>query len=62
MNHDAEVSQLVSELIYFLDMEEESDMGRVFHPTTIYSCRVMDGQRINEILKRLKALTPPHTP
>lgn len=38
-----------------LDTTEESDNGRVFHPTTIGSCRVMTGIELEAILKRLKA-------
>jgi hypothetical protein len=45
----------VKEFFYYLDMIEESDSGRVFHPTIITSCRVHDQQAINEILKQLKA-------
>ena len=51
--HDT-LKQLVKELFYYLDMTEESDSGRVFHPTIITSCRVHDQQALNEILKQLK--------
>jgi hypothetical protein len=49
------LKQLVKEFFYYLDMTEESDSGRVFHPTIITSCRVHDQQAINKILKQLKA-------
>lgn len=48
-------NQLLKKLFYYLDMTEESDSGKVFHPTIITSCRVMDGEAINEVLKQLKA-------
>lgn len=39
-----------------LDLEEDSELtGKPFHPTRITSCRALDGQRINELLGRLKA-------
>lgn len=38
-----------------LDLEEDSELtGKLFHPTRITSCRALDGQRINELLGRLK--------
>lgn len=51
------LKQLVKELFYYLDMTEESDSGRVFHPTIITSCRVMYQDKINDILKQLKEYT-----
>jgi chromosome segregation ATPase len=45
------------ELIRLLDIEEESDSGTVFHPNKISSCRVMDGARISQCLKKLKELS-----
>lgn len=55
MTDEKDTKLLLKKLFYYLDMTEESDSGRVFHPTTITSCRVMDGEAINEILKQLKA-------
>lgn len=46
---------LIKEFIRFLDAEEESDSGRVFRPTHISSCRVMDGWQIGQILTRLRS-------
>lgn len=47
---------LLIELFELLDKTEESDSGMVFHPNVISSCRVMDCQRINELLMELKNL------
>jgi hypothetical protein len=47
---------VVEELIRLLDIEEESDSGTVFRPNKISSCRVMDGMKINQCLKKLKEL------
>lgn len=51
---DTSLKQLVKDLFYYLDMTEESDSGRVFHPTIITSCRAMDQESISEILKQMK--------
>ena len=48
------LKQLVKELFYYLDITEESDSGRVFHPTIITSCRVHDQEAISEILTQMK--------
>lgn len=55
--NEEEVKELLKKLFYYLDMTEESEFGRVFHPTIITSCRVMDGEAINDILKQLKEYT-----
>lgn len=42
-------------LFYLLDIEEETDDGRPFHPNTLGgSCRVLDAQEMNQILADLK--------
>ena len=48
-------SQLIENLIHYLNITEESDSGRVFRPNTISSCRVMDGDILGKILKELEA-------
>ena len=48
---------LVKEMFKILDKKEVSDNGRVFHPTTISSCRVMDLDKLNKILRELKELS-----
>ena len=45
---------LVKELFILLDRTEESDDGRVFRPNQITSCRLQDGDRLNQILLQLK--------
>ena len=42
------------ELFMLLDVTEESDDGRVFHPNRISSCRAMDAEKLNSILVALK--------
>jgi len=44
------------EFIRLLEIREESDSGREFSPNRIQSCRVIDGQRINEIIAAAKTL------
>jgi len=39
----------------YLDVTEESDQGRVFHPTFITSCRVMKVEPLNKLIAELKA-------
>ena len=45
---------LVKELFMLLDITEETDDGRVFHPNRISSCRAMDAEKLNSILVALK--------
>lgn len=47
-------TRLLAELFYYLDLEEESDNGRKFHPNYISSCRCMDAVRMGGILAELK--------
>jgi 3'-phosphoadenosine 5'-phosphosulfate sulfotransferase (PAPS reductase)/FAD synthetase len=50
------MEQLVTSLFEdFLDVTEESDNGKVFHPTYISSCRVMKVEPLNKLLTELKA-------
>ena len=51
-----EYRDTVRELIRLLEIEEESDMGNVFRPNVVRSCRVIDGMQINQCLKKLKEL------
>jgi hypothetical protein len=44
------------EFIRLLEIREESDSGREFSPNQLVSCRVMDGQRIDEIITAAKTL------
>jgi hypothetical protein len=45
---------LVKELFRLLDITEETDEGRVFHPNRISSCRVLDGEKLEQVLKELR--------
>jgi len=45
---------LVKELFRLLDKTEETGEGRVFHPNRISSCRVLDGEKLEQVLKELK--------
>jgi len=46
----------VKRLIKLLDTREESDGGRIFHPTYITSCRVMHVKELDTILDGMKEL------
>ena len=48
--------ELWREFIRLLEIREESDSGREFSPNQLVSCRVMDGERINEIITAAKTL------
>ena len=48
------LSDLVRQFIYILDITEESDSGRLFHPTNITSCRAGDLQKIGELVEALR--------
>jgi len=45
---------LVRELFVLLERTEETDEGRVFRPNKISSCRAMDAEKLEEVLKELK--------
>lgn len=45
---------LIRELLSYLDYTEESDSGRVFHPVTISSCRVMAMEPLDMLLKQMR--------
>lgn len=45
---------LIKELFELLDKTEETDEGRVFYPNRISSCRVLDGEKLEQVLKELK--------
>ena len=48
------LADLVKQFIYILDITEESDSGRLFHPTNITSCRAGDLQKIGELVEGLR--------
>lgn len=52
--------ELIERLFLFLNYTEESDNGRIFHPTVISSCRAMMTEPLNQLLEEMKsrALSP----
>ena len=48
------LADLVKQFIYILDITEESDGGRLFHPTNITSCRAGDLRKIGELVEALR--------
>jgi hypothetical protein len=48
------LADLVKQFIYILDITEESDGGRLFHPTNITSCRAGDLQKIGQLVEALR--------
>ena len=51
---DESLESLVLEFFHLLDIVETNDEGRTFRPTTISTCRAMDGERIGELLLTLR--------
>lgn len=45
---------LWKEFIDLLEITEESDSGNLFRPNAISSCRAVDGERMNQIIKEAK--------
>ncbi len=56
MNKFDELASCVAEFLQFLYKVEESDMGTQFHPNQISSCRVMDHERMVELIKKMKEM------
>jgi len=48
------LADLIKQFIYILDITEESDSGRLFHPTNITSCRAGDLQKAGELVEALR--------
>jgi hypothetical protein len=53
---NSQALDLWREFIRLLEIREESDSGREFSPNRIHSCRVMDGQQMNDIIAAAKTL------
>lgn len=49
--------RLAGELFAYLDVEEESDEGRAFHPVSFGCCRAMWVEDLNRIMRELKETT-----
>lgn len=52
---NASLETLIKDFFILLDKTEETDDGRVFRPNQISSCRAMDGQKLESLLRLLKA-------
>lgn len=48
------LADLVKQFVSILDITEESDSGKLFHPTNITSCRAGDLQKIGELVEALR--------
>ena len=46
---------LVKQLFILLDKTEQTDEGRYFRPNRITSCRAMDAEKLEQVLKELKS-------
>ena len=57
MKNQERLKCLVRELLSILDSTEDSDEGKVFHPTTISSCRTAHVIQLEKIMSELKKLT-----
>jgi hypothetical protein len=51
---EEKLHSLWKEFIDLLEITEESDSGNLFRPNTISSCRAVDGERMNQIIKEAK--------
>ena len=49
--------KLLREFFELMDKKEETDSGIAFHPNFISSCRVVDCEKIQDILVKLKKLS-----
>ena len=45
----------LEDFFILLDKTEETDEGRVFRPNRISSCRIQDGQMLDNLLRLMKA-------
>lgn len=46
----------IREFFALLDIVEESDEGRQFHPTTIRSCRALDIPKLEAALRKMRGV------
>jgi len=51
-----QLKEAVKEFFTYLDIEEESDSGRMFNPIRISCCRAMLHERVNSCLEKMKEL------
>ena len=55
LRHDAAIEG-IREFFALLDIVEESDEGRRFHPTTIGSCRALDIPKLEAALRKMRGV------
>jgi predicted house-cleaning NTP pyrophosphatase (Maf/HAM1 superfamily) len=48
------LAEIAKQFVSILDITEQSDGGRLFHPTNITSCRAGDLQKIGELVEALR--------
>ena len=53
-NPKVDVKALLKEFFRILDIEEESMNQTVFHPNYFASCRVVDWEKMNKVMKELR--------
>ena len=56
MENNQTLAQLVLDLFSILEITEESDSGREFHPTTIQSCRIQHQLKLEKLLPEIKRI------
>jgi hypothetical protein len=49
-----DMEDAIKQLFALLDITEETDDGRIFHPNTVRSCRAMDAVKLDQVLCKLK--------
>jgi len=52
-----DMEDAIRQLFALLDITEETDDGRTFHPNTIRSCRASDAEKLDQVLCKLKGWT-----
>ena len=52
-----DMEDTIRELFALLDITEQTDDGRTFHPNTIRSCRALDAEKLEQVLSKLKRLS-----
>ena len=49
-----DMREAIRDLFALLDVTEESEDGRVFHPNKLVSCRAADAEKLESILAKLR--------
>ena len=49
-----DMEDAIRKLFALLDITEETDDGRTFHPNVIRSCRTLDAEKLDQVLCKLK--------